>query len=126
MSVDTRWYDDTKRILVVRFSGNWTWEEGRINDEHLRSLLESVAYSVSVILDMRNVHSFPPQSVENAAQITEEPYKDNFGLCVVLGNTIFYELIAAIGQAIGGYHFDIDHAETLEDALVMIKRRSVC
>jgi hypothetical protein len=126
MTVDSRWHDDQKRIVVVRFGGKWTWEEGRINDEHLRALIESVEHSVDVILDMREVHTFPPNSVENAAQISEEPYKDKLGLCVVLSDRIFFELIAAIGQAIGGYHFDMDYAETMDDALVMIHRRYVC
>ena len=124
MPVDTRWYDDTKKILVARFSGDWTWEEARINDEYLRALLESVDYPVDIIMDVREIRSFPSEIRDKAAMIVEEPY-ENFGLSVVTGDRMIFDVIAAIGQTIGGFHFDIDHAETFEEALTMIERRRV-
>jgi hypothetical protein len=124
MPVDTRWYDDTKKILVVRFSGNWTWEEGRINDEYLRALLGSVDHSVDIIMDVRESQTFPPMLRENTEQILDEPY-ENFGLSVVTGDRSYFDQIVATSQQIGGFHFDIDHANTIEEALAMIERRHV-
>ena len=124
MPVDTHWYDDTKKILVVRFSGNWTWDEGRINDEYLRALLASVEYPVNIVMDVRATRSFPPDILDNAAMIMDEPYP-NFDLVVVTGDRIIFDVIAAIAQNLGGFHFDIDHADTIEEALAMIQRRHV-
>ena len=68
MPVSTHWYDDTQRIMVQHFEGDWRWEEVTGAGEQAHAMAASVTHDIVMICDMSQSSSLPKGNVLSPAR----------------------------------------------------------
>jgi hypothetical protein len=70
VSIQIRWFDDEKRILLYEFVGVWTWEDLYAVLKQATEMSLSVNHPVDAIVDLTRNGSTPMGALLNLRQIT--------------------------------------------------------
>jgi hypothetical protein len=113
------WFNEDHDIVVVTYTGRWSWDEVREVDAKVRALYAQVSGRVDCICDMSNNAWVPPHFVENVNALTEMAY-DNLHLTVFLAPHLLRELITAYHEAFRRLPYEFTFAKTIAEAFELI------
>lgn len=121
MNIRYQWEDDAKSILRVIMGGRFSWEEAAEATSQVRAELSAVTHRVAVIADYsRNVFISPNYS-DNMRRLLYPP-PPNIELLVSMGNPLKWELFRLFLQLNGDLGVPNAYADTLEEALTIIRK----
>jgi hypothetical protein len=101
MPITVDWYNSEKTVLLYTYRERWTWTDFDTAVIQGNSLMESVPYTVHVIVDMHDSSLIPTDviSTSNRQRITKgTPH--NHGKLIVYGISPALQLLASTVQRI--------------------------
>jgi len=119
MSIDIRWYDDTKRIVYYNFHKGWNWEMIVDAFKEAKVLSDSVEHEVDCIMDFSGSGGIVPNGALSFARYAlknEQP--SNMNRTIIVGTG----MVRALGDIANTISRDNDKwkmhfTKTLDDAL---------
>ncbi len=121
MPFTLQWLNEDEDILVVTYSGRWTWEEVQEVDVLSRALYTAANKRVDCICDMMDSRWVPPRYVENVRSVSTEPYP-NLKLVVYVVQPMMRDLITTFDSSFEKLPYEIDFADDSEAAFLRILR----
>lgn len=115
------WFNEDQDILVVKYTGRWTWDEVREVDAVARNLYIQAGRRVDCIVDMKANAWVPPNYVANVNDISAEGYT-NLHLMIFLTHNMLRELISAYNSQFRPLPYAFEFADTMEEAFERILR----
>lgn len=125
MSAFISWYDEANRIVMLKFTEQWTWSDLRnaLRDAH--SLTRPYADRTDYFLDLRDSSLLPNGAIQQVRNIASE-IPPNWGVSVVLHNSLFVQvMIQAIRRLYPELAPRFPLAETIEEGLALIEESRV-
>lgn len=126
MPILVKWYDDTTRITVWEFVGEWDWRDYHSAINKAVVLLKTVDHTVDSIMDLRLNESYPADMLLHGPRWFRVA-PANFGVTVVAGGGAFIQNIAlTIGRLYKPFGEKILIAKDMESAYeILLKRRGI-
>jgi hypothetical protein len=125
MSALISWYDEANRIVMLKFSEQWTWTDLRDALREAHSLTHPNADRTDYFLDLRDSSLLPNGAIQQVRNIASE-IPPNWGVSVVVHNSLFIQVMI---QAIRRLHPELaarfQLAETIEEGLALIEESRV-
>lgn len=121
MPFTLQWLNEDEDILVVKYTGRWTWDEVVQADTKARWLYAAAERRVDAICDLASSAWVPPRYVENVDRLNEGLYH-NLHLSVFIAGRLVHDLIRTYGDQFGRFPYQIGFADTMADAIDMIMR----
>jgi hypothetical protein len=94
MPIQTRWWDESRHIIVFKFSNPWTLPEFLEADERVGAEVKTFDHIVDAIFDIQEASIFPKNMLSSfmrAARQTEAA--PNQGITVVVGRHALIEVL---------------------------------
>jgi len=122
MPANCDWIDESKTIIVVKYEGNWTWDEFFAVADKGRALANSVPYRVDYILDMQHGNQPRNGSMLTNSRTVMERRAPNSGIFVTL-STPFVKVMLNVFKNFDREHGSIMYAATtVEEAKALIAK----
>ena len=92
MSALISWYDEANRIVMLKFSEQWTWTDLRdaLRDAH--DLTRTCIERADCVLDLRESSLLPNGAIQEVRTIANE-VPPNWGVSVILQNSLFVQVL---------------------------------
>ncbi len=88
MPIKVIWDNEEKTIVRHIFEGQWTWDEFEICTQESKALMESVDYTVQMILDVQKSPGMPQGFLSHMRTVTQKPHP-NAGALALVGASSF-------------------------------------
>ena len=127
MAITVSWYNPSQTIILWQFGTTWTWDEFYSNLEHSNRMLGQVIHQVAVIVDMREVETFPRGIMRHTINaVMARPA--NSGMTVMLVENpalrvLYNSFVQMIPGLFPGGSFTLLLAEDMEGAAHLIGER---
>jgi hypothetical protein len=59
MPISISWYNDERRVIILKFEGSWDWDELRRVQEEEAQLAASVSHNLTAFVDLSHTNFFP-------------------------------------------------------------------
>ncbi len=118
MPIAVEWLDSANNILLISYTGRWTWDDFYDADETMRREIDAVNGTAHLIIDVSKNVWYPPDMAENA-DIVLSTLDPRLGVIVLVGREINRELMSLLAEQHdvinSRYHFayDLDNAQTI-------------
>jgi hypothetical protein len=101
--ITTKWDNDDKTIMVVKYHPGWTWQDMEANMQTEKEYLDSVNHRVDVIADFRGTN-LPPGAISYLPKIAQSPpyTHENSGLMAMVGTPNFMKQVVDVYKAVYG------------------------
>lgn len=96
MTVTVHWYDEKHTAILVRFKGNWTWQQYVAARAHMHRLQDRVTDLVDHIYDFIDVGTMPESVLSNFSDAVRTSHPKSSGLVVIVTDNAY---IWTIGSA---------------------------
>jgi hypothetical protein len=125
MSIKVFWDNPDRSVIRYAYEGRWSLDE--FNDAYLevRKLLDTVAYPVDFIIDVRSSPLIPNGVLSRGRTVALTPHP-NEGRTIIIGANSFVRSMADIFQklyGLRGNRIPFLFATTLEEAYIRLKQR---
>jgi hypothetical protein len=94
MTISTRWYDDSHRVIILKFESNWTWEEFKQAQDIQAELARTVSNKVIALLEMHQTNSLPKGNVLVLGRSTFNNVPENVNLIILVIQSRLIEVFA--------------------------------
>ncbi|HEX2621144.1 MAG TPA: hypothetical protein VHL11_13375 [Phototrophicaceae bacterium] len=118
MGITLSWADDTKKVIIQKYEGSWTWEEFYNNSLVSTSMMESVSHTVHILADFRESGPLPFGGALTHARNSMSNLAANWGLLIIVSDSKLITMLVSVfkkmfGTSLGGKTFtasDFDEA----------------
>jgi len=93
MSLEVRWDNDDKTVLVWEFGETWDWSEYYRVADQATALLDTVDYKVDFLIDMHLARKLPPQTMPHIQRMAFDKGHVNRGRIVVVGGNMLMSTV---------------------------------
>lgn len=120
MQIETKWDDEAKTAIYLKFQRGWTWPDLRGAVETADQLIISVPHTVHLIIDIREAGGLPRDFMSAAGELFEQgEARPNEGRKIVVGagaliRTAYKGFLAVYGSQMQGRPFTF--AGSLDEA----------
>lgn len=116
------WTDASKTVILVKYEGDWTWDEFFAVADKGRALANSVSYRVDYILDMQHGNQPRNGSMLTNSKTVMERRAPNSGIFVTL-TTPFVKVMLNVFKSFDREHGAIMYAATsMDEAKALIAK----
>lgn len=124
MSIQIRWFDDTKRIVLWEFVGQWTLDElHTIYTKSHNMCLEVPEHTVNALVDMTRSPDTIPSSIFSSLTARRRTEAPNFGMVVIVSNSTLIKVFVNIMDRMPSLHEHFKIVLTREEGLAFIEQR---
>ena len=92
MPILIEWDNEPEHIIVVTYSGHWTWDDLEAADKTIRQMVDHAGARTHLIIDVTKNIWFPPDIAEHSDRIVSE-LDPRLGMIVLVGREINKELM---------------------------------
>jgi hypothetical protein len=127
MPISATWANDEHSIILVEYTGRWTWDEfNQIGIVEISHMMESVPHTVHLLADMTQSFPLPQGGALSHARNVTGNYPDNWGLLVIVSQNMLVTAMVnvfrtAFKSGSGGKTYN---AKTLDEAMQLIANAS--
>jgi hypothetical protein len=121
MPFTLQWLNEDEDILVVKYTGRWTWEEVGEVDVLSRQLYAAANGRVDAICDLTSSAWVPARYVENVNKLNEVAYP-NLHLSVFIAGRLMHDLIRTYNDQFQEFPYGIAFADNMAQAIDLIMR----
>ncbi len=121
MPFTLKWLNEDEDILVVSYTGRWTWDEVGEVDVRSRELYGKANRRVDSICDLSSTAWVPARYVENVNRVSAVPYP-NLHTVVYITGKLMRDLIQTYDSQFSRLPYKIAFADRMADAVDMIAR----
>lgn len=117
-----RWYDETKRVIYLTYTGAWTLADYRQAEIDAQTLLMQVDYQVEVLADLSQSTTIPQGGLLHVAKAYVDA-PPNLGITVVVGADWLHEaILTAVGRITPPEISTLYFVNTLEEGIALLER----
>lgn len=117
MPIQTSWYDDDHRVVLQKFSGNWTWAELSQALKAMQELPDAAEGDLIVMNDMSNTSILPQGNVLMQGKAIFKQSPPNISLIVfVLDSRLIKSFVGLVFEMMPSWRNRLQFAKTLQDA----------
>lgn len=121
-NLEAYWWDSARSILYFQIGGDWTWDDINALVDEGRGLAYSVAYTIAVIVDLRQMFTVPPESIYRMSGIAAGR-PSNIGYTVYVTDMFMIRLLYhSFRQIYPRYAAPYHIAPTIKEAEHMIRQ----
>lgn len=123
MPIHVNWFDDTQQIILLRYEGNWTWNDFYNSaDEIVHPLMQGTANTVYLIADYTHTTTMPMNGIMHARSAFKTMPTNWHNMVIVTSNK-FIQILVDMFQKMNyqGMGEKILRANTLDEALRVIR-----
>ncbi|MFZ4815662.1 MAG: hypothetical protein ACOYL5_14080 [Phototrophicaceae bacterium] len=122
MTLEIRWYDDSKTIIYQRYVGDWTLEETYQMIDITYTMMMSVTHLVDVITDMSKAGNAP--NLLTSSRYVNQHIAPNSGTAYLIESGDFMEGIVQVAhRLVPKFAAHLDTAESVKHAIQKIQRQ---
>lgn len=99
MPVTSKWYNDEKTILYIKYDGIWSLNEYYENFEHANQMIRSVNHNVVTIIDFSTSGPIPVKFMTVGSHAERASAKNNVQI-IVYGMNRYLEMLGGLFQRI--------------------------
>lgn len=116
MPIYAKWYDSEKKIVIQHFEGRWHLDEFYQNIENTRAMIDSVAHTVDLIIDMTH-QTYTPITT----RWLEQNMQESVNKTVILKADSFLAELVKISRSFLPERFKgVYFVDTIDEALEII------
>ena len=127
MSIRVIWDNDDKTILRYVYEGRWDQADFGKAYAEAKKMLDTVNYTVGVIIDVQNSHLIPDGIISRSRNLVTTPSR-NEGTSVIVGANAFIRSLVDTFSKVWRHgpleHRQIIFATTLEEARKVLSAQS--
>lgn len=123
MPIYADWFDNEQKIILLRYEGNWTWNEFyETATNRVHPLLKSTSGTVNLIADYTHTTTMPMNGIMHARNAFKSMPTNWHNMIIVTSNK-FIQILVDMFQKMNyqGMGEKILRASTLDEALSMIR-----
>ncbi len=123
MPIYTEWFDADQHIILIRYEGNWTWNEFyKTATDTVHPLLKSTSRTVYLIADYTHTTTMPMNGIMHARNVFKS-MPTNWHKMVIVTSHKFIQILVDMFQKMNyqGMGEKISRANSIDDALKMIR-----
>ena len=125
MTIDVRWFDDNKRIILCSFRDAWTWYDCREAVQKILYLQDSAGYRLNYIYDFTGSRLSARKTVRNLhrllrLQLSPEPRQ----IIMVERRLRIHVMMDVVSQLYSGWFpANLYFADTIDGACELLQER---
>lgn len=96
MSISTRWYDDQHKVIILKFEGDWNWDDLWAAQVEENKLAATVGYNLVAFVDMSQTNMLPKGNILANGRISIGKVPDNVAQIIVLFQSRAIEVFAGL------------------------------
>ena len=126
MPIQTHWYDDEHRVIVLHYEGNWSWEELGNNLRAMHELPDAAEGDLIILVDMSQTSVLPHGNVLMQGRAIFNQVPQNVSNVVfVLESRLIKSFVALVFEMMPSWHNRLQFARTLEEAQRLVEEATV-
>ena len=120
MPITVEWDDETRHIILITYSGRWTWDDFFESDTTVRQMIDKINVQAHMIVDVTKNAWYPSDMAEHADRIVSA-LDPRLGMIVLVGREINKELMNLLANENDiitsrySFAYDIETAERIID-----------
>lgn len=120
--IDVRWYDETKRVIHLTYTGAWTLADYRQAEIDAQTLLMDVKNNVCVLADLSQSTAIPQGGLLRIAKAYVDA-PPNLDITLIVGADWLHEaILTAVGRITPPEVSTLYFVNTLEEAITFLER----
>ena len=96
MSISTRWYDDQHKVIILKFEGNWDWDDLSAAQVEENKLAASISYNVVAFVDLSQTNILPRGNILANGRASIGKVPDNVAQIIVLFQSRAIEVFTSL------------------------------
>jgi len=122
MPITTRWYDDSHKVILHTYEGEWTWDDLSKGLNDLEFLTDSVPYKVIVLTDMRGTNILPKGNLLAQGKTAIKRAPENISQVIIVIQSRLIEVFATLMfEMIPAWRNRVRFVKTYEEGLKLVE-----
>lgn len=122
MPITTRWYDDSHKVILHTYEGEWTWDDLNKGLNDLEFLTDSVSYKVVVLTDMRGTNILPKGNLLAQGKTAIKRAPENISQVIIVIQSRLIEVFAGLMfEMIPTWRSRVRFVKTYEEAQKLVE-----
>ncbi len=126
MPIKTSWYDDQHRVVLQKFTGNWTWEELGQALDAMQELPDPAEGDFIILNDMSHTNVLPRGNVLMQGKTIFKKSPQNISNIVfVLESQLIKTFVGVVFDLMPSWRNRLQFVKTSEEAYELVEKSTV-